>query len=146
MKRKNHLLQIKIQNFKDFHLKISGRQTRSDESWLLQYDMIKQGFGELILADYQGKLAAGSLFLDQFDVSTYFTGVYERDLFDFGISHWLIYEGICSSFKRSNTSKFSLGYFDTNITDPKWYNIQFFKKGFCERLKPIVLWSKEIKE
>jgi hypothetical protein len=135
-----------FKNFQDFHYKISGRKTRSDETWLIQYEMIKEGFGELILARYNDNLVAGSLFADYGDISAYFTGVYERDLFDFGVSHSLLYQGICRSHERGNTSKFSLGYFDTDIKDPKWYNIQFFKKGFCEKLVPTVLWSKKISE
>lgn len=127
--------------FQEFHLKIAGRKTRSDESWRVQYDILKQGLGELALAYYQGNLVAGSFFADYGDTTIYFTGVYERDLFDFGVSHFLLYDGIVRSYERGNTTRFSLGYFDTDIQDPKWYNIQFFKKGFCERLTPTILWS-----
>jgi hypothetical protein len=140
----NNLSLEKFLTFKDFHLKIAGKKTRSDDSWNIQYKMIEQGFGELALAYLKKELIAGSLLIDQNDVSIYFTGVYERELFEFGVSHYLLYQGICRSYERKNTSKFSLGYFDTNIKDPKWYNIQFFKKGFCERLVPTILWSKEI--
>lgn len=133
----------KFREFQDFHYKISGRKTRSDESWNKQYEIIKAGLGELILADYNTNLAAGSFFADYSDTSIYFTGVYDRNLFDFGISHFMLYEGINRSYKRGNTSRFSLGYFDTDIKDPKWYNIQFFKKGFCRELKPTIFWSNE---
>lgn len=133
-----------FQQFKAFHHKISGRQTRSDLSWKLQYKMIEEGVGELVLAKYSDQIIAGSLFADYADTSIYFTGVYERDLFEFGVSHFLVYEGISSAYRRNFTSMFSLGYFDTDIEDPKWYNIQFFKKGFCDSLIPIVFWSKEI--
>ncbi|MBP6104561.1 MAG: GNAT family N-acetyltransferase, partial [Gammaproteobacteria bacterium] len=139
--RDNHCLKT-FRAFQYFHFKIAGRKTRSDESWKAQYDILEQGMGELALAYYQGNLVAGSLFADYGDTSIYFTGVYERDLFDFGVSHFLLYDGILRSYERGNTSKFSLGYFDTDIQDPKWYNIQFFKKGFCEKLIPTVLWSK----
>lgn len=130
--------------FQDFHYKVAKRKTRSDESWKRQYEIIQQGFGELILAYYNGNLAAGSLYVDHGEVSIYFTGVYERDLFNFGISHFLLYDGICRSYGRGKTRLFSLGYFDTDIQDPKWRNIQFFKKGFCDELTPIVLWSKAV--
>lgn len=133
-------------NFKNFHHKISGRKTRSDASWDIQYEMVSQGIGELILAYYQGNLVAGSLFMDQNDISIYFTGVYERSLFNFGVSHYLLYYGICRSYKRGTTKSFSLGIFETDIQDPKWYNIQFFKKGFCQNLQPTIFWSQEIKE
>jgi len=132
--------------FQQFHQKISGRITRSERSWQLQYDMVCNSFGELILAYLDGKLVAGSLFVDQDNVSIYFTGVYERELFNFGLSHYLTYQGIYRSHLRGNTSCFSLGYFDSDIQDPKWYNVQFFKKGFCKQFVPIILWSKSFKE
>ena len=105
--------------------------------------MIQEGFGEALLAYYQENLISASLFIDAYRTSLYFTGVYERGLFQYGISHYLLFEGICRSFKRGNTNLFSLGYFDTDIQDPKWYNIQFFKKGFVRNLKPVIFWSKE---
>ena len=108
--------------------------------------MLEQGFGELVLADYEGKLVAGSLFIDQFDRTIYFTGVYERELFDYGISHYLLYMGICRSAARANTDYFSIGCYETDITDRKLFNIQFFKKGFAENLRPIILWNKTILE
>ena len=133
-----------FKKFQDYHYKISGKKTRSDKSWDIQFEMIKEGYAELTLGFYKDNLAAGSIFADYGNTSTYFTGVYERNLFDFGISHFLLYRGICRSYERGNTSKFSLGYFDTDIKDPKWYNIQHFKKGFCKELKPTIFWSKEI--
>ena len=142
---KEHLDQKRFSSFQEFHKKISKKVTRSQETWDGQYQMIQGGFGELILATYKGELAAGSLFADYGKTSLYFTGVYERDLFDFGISHFLLYDGILSAYKRHQTSRFSLGYFDTDIKDQKWYNVQFFKKGFCKELTPIIFWSKEIK-
>ena len=134
----------KFREFEDFHYKISGRKTRSNESWDKQYELIKAGLGELILADYNNNLAAGSLFADYGYTSVYFTGVYDRNLFDFGISHFMLYQGINRSFERGHTSRFSLGCFDTDIKDPKWYNIQFFKKGFCQELRPTIFWFKAI--
>lgn len=131
-------------NFQNFHKKISGRQTRSNETWKNQYNMLEKGFGEALLAYYKNELVSASLFMDVYKTSLYFTGAYERELFKYGISHYLLLEGICRSFQRANTTSFSLGYFDTDIKDSKWYNIQFFKKGFCRDLKPVIFWSKEV--
>lgn len=143
---KDNLDRGRFNEFQEFHHRISGRVTRSQETWDAQYNMLEKGLGELILATYKGQLAAGSLFSDYGDISTYFTGVYERDLFVFGVSHFILYEGILRSYSRHQTSRFSLGYFDTNIEDPKWYNIQFFKKGFCKDLTPVIFWSRKVKD
>ena len=131
--------------FQGFHKKISGRVTRSDASWSKQFEMIEKGKGELIMAHLDNEVVGGSLFTDQLNYSTYFTGVYERDLFQYGLSHYLLYLGIVRSFERKQTAFFSLGRFDTDIQDPKWYNIQFFKKGFASQLIPTVIWTKKIK-
>ncbi|AIK96944.1 hypothetical protein [Candidatus Odyssella acanthamoebae] len=134
-----------FKTFQEFHKKISGRVTRSDISWNKQFEMIENGIGELIMAYLNDEVVGGSLFIDQLDYSAYFTGVYERDLFQYGLSHYLLYLGIVRSFERRQTKFFSLGHFDTDIQDPKWYNIQFFKKGFASDLIPTVIWTKEIK-
>lgn len=141
---KNNLRYDEFANFQNFHQKISGKKTRSDESWNIQYKMLENGFGELILGHYQGNLVAGSLFIDQFDTTVYFTGVYERSLFEYGVSHYLLYEGILRAIMRDGANKVFLGNFDAHITDEKQHNIQFFKKGFCNELAPIILWSKKL--
>ncbi len=135
-----------FQAFQQFHHLISKRKTRSDHSWNIQYNMIEQGYGELILGYLDGKLVIGSLFVDQDNTSIYFTGVYERELFNFGLSHYSIYQGVCRSHMRGKTSHFSLGCFNSDVKDPKLYNIQFFKKGFCDVFKPTIFWSKTLNE
>lgn len=141
---KDALSYDKFMEFKQFHKKIAGRQTRTDASWDIQYQMVEQGFGELILANYQGNLVAGSLFIDQFEMTVYFTGVYERELFEYGISHYMLYHGIQRMHERGKSKVMTLGNFDTDITDRKLYNIQFFKKGFSNNFAPTILWRKKI--
>lgn len=138
---KDELCKETFLEIKSFHKKISGRQTRSDETWEAQYKMIEAGFGEALLGYLEKRLVSASIFVDVYKTSTYFTGVYERELFEHGISHYPMFEGICRSIERGNTNSFSLGYFDTDIKDPKWYNIQFFKKGFARVLKPVIIWK-----
>jgi hypothetical protein len=132
----------KFKAFQKFHHTISGRKTRSQETWDAQYRMLEKGIAELIMGTYNGNLVAGTLCADYGDVSIYCTGVYERTLFDFGLSHFLLYQSILRSYERGHTSKFSLDYFDTDIKDPKWYNIQFYKKGICKSLTPVIFWSR----
>jgi hypothetical protein len=134
-----------LEQFMEFHIKISGRQTRSAASWKLQYDMAKAGGGEMTLAYLDEKLVAASFFADYVNKTYYFTGVYERELFEHGLSHYMVYDGICQSAARGNSKILTLGYFDTHETDSKAYNIQFFKKGFSESLEPVIFWTKRLK-
>lgn len=134
-----------LKQFMDFHQKVSGRRTRSDQTWKLQHDMAKTGIGEMTLAYLDGKLVAASFFADYVNKTYYFTGVYERELFEHGLSHYMVYDGVCQSAARGNSKRLSFGNFDTHETDPKACNIQFFKKGFSEMLDPVILWTKELK-
>ena len=45
--------------FKELHFNASGRKTRSDLSWLYQFDIIKSGYGFLIAAHYNHDLVSG---------------------------------------------------------------------------------------
>jgi hypothetical protein len=130
--------------FKNFHKVISGKTTRSDKTWDIQYEILCEGFGELTLGFLENNLVAGSLFIDQSYTTIYFSGVYERLLFKYGISHYLLYDGVCRSHERGNTNAFYLGNFDISISDQKLYNIQFFKKGFCQFLTPVFNWKKVV--
>lgn len=131
-------------DFKNFHHHISGRKTRSDLTWAIQFFMLEAGIAELNLAYFNNELVAGSFFADNGIQSIYFSGVYNRDLFSKGISHYLTYNGIIQSKNRGKTKFFNLGDFDTEIEDDKHFNIQFFKKGFCKDLNPQIIWSRKI--
>lgn len=141
---KENLNKQLFDEFKIFHRLISQKATRSDISWEIQYNIIENGYGELILGFYQDQLVAGSLFIDQSYKSIYFTGVYERKLFKYGISHFLLYDGICRSHLRGNSELFYIGNFDFNTIDKKLEDIQFFKKGFCENITTNILWKKNL--
>lgn len=101
--------------------------------------MLLKGHGELILGYYNGQMAAGSLFIDQ---NLFYRRI--RELLGYGIYRFLIYDGVCSSYERGNSAMFSLGNFDSNTADKKLWNIQFFKKGFCEKIIPTILWKKQL--
>jgi len=127
--------------FKEFHHVVSGRKTRSDESWEAQLALVREGYGELVTCFDGDKLIAGCLNLDDFLRTHYYTGVYDRSLFDKGIAHYPLYLGITRSSKRNEKGWYTLGYIDSFIGDKKISNIQFFKKGFCRDLTPAVIWS-----
>lgn len=130
-----------IQVFKEFHTKTAGRQTRSDLTWELQYNMLQEGYGEIILGYLNEELVASALFID-FESTTYYgVAVYERSLFEYGLSHYIVFLGICRAAERGRTSQFSLGVYAPDLTDTKKRNIQMFKKGFCAQLLPQIVWS-----
>lgn len=127
--------------FKNLHHKVSGRVTRSDESWDIQFQKIQQGEGELILGYLKGDLVSGSLFLDDDKVSSYAVGVYNRELFEFPLAHYIMYLGVCRSYDRYKGEYFSFGMLDLQTTDKKNKDIEQFKRGFCPNLQASILWS-----
>ena len=106
--------------------------------------MAKAGLGEMSLAYLNEDLVAASFFADYAYTTVYFTGVYERDLFDKGLSHFMVYDGICQSNLRGNYGQLTLGYFETQEKNSKISNIQFFKKGFAQKMDPVIFWTKEL--
>ena len=139
----NNLDHTAWQSFQAFHYKIAQRVTRSSASWQTQFDMIAQGQGYLILGYLEAELVSSALFLQQYQYNSYAVGVYERSLFQHGISHYLLYEGIIQNQNRLNLP-LRLGHFNTHETNEKNHNIQKFKKGFCSTLHPMILWSKKL--
>lgn len=131
---KNNLIREDFINFKEFHKNVSGRVTRSDESWDTQFEMLANDYGELMLGYLDGKLVAGTLVLENNKTSLYGVGVYDRSLFNFGISHYMVYDAVIRSYERGKSSNFDFGLLDDNVQDSKIKNIQFFKKGFVPEL------------
>ena len=131
------------EEFRKFHIKVAKRETRSLASWQKQFEILKEGYAELLMGRLNGKLVSCSYIADIFGSSYYFTGVYERELFDFGITHFLLYQAIIRSALRDNSKSFILGYFENNLDNKKLYNIQFFKSGFVNKKKPVIFWSKK---
>jgi hypothetical protein len=140
---KNNPDKKSFDSFRHFHAKISKNVTRSLESWNIQYDMICDGYGELSLGYKDDNLVTGILALRQLDKVCYAVGVHERELFNYGISHYILYDSISRNLSEKNNLLFSLGYYDTELKDDKISNINFFKKGFCPKLKPIIVWYNE---
>ncbi len=129
-------------DFKDFHKKIAGRQTRPSESWDVQFEMIGAGYAELILGYMEEYgLVSSALFNDFGGTTSYASAVYERSLFDKPLAHANVFEGMLRA-KRRGQEFFNLGEVPPYHSDrEKEYNIGKFKKGFCRSLSPIIEWS-----
>tara|TARA_A100000171_G_C2139965_1_gene154258 strand:+ start:2897 stop:3853 length:957 start_codon:yes stop_codon:yes gene_type:complete len=130
-------------SFRSFHRKVSNKVTRSLESWDIQYDMISRGYGELSLGYKDGDLVTGILALRHLNMIFYAVGVHERELFKYGLSHYILYDAVSRNLSNTNNPSFLLGYYDTTVKDKKTSSINFFKKGFCPNLKPLIVWYKE---
>lgn len=128
--------------FREFHARVAGRVTRPRESWDMQYEMVKSGCAELIMAHMEPHgLVSASLFTDYADVTTYAVAVYNRDLFDLPLAHALVYDGIFRAKDRGQ-KRFFLGPLPPeNRASEKEISIARFKKGFCDRPRLSLQWT-----
>ena len=133
---KNNYSKNFILEMMETHVNVSGRQTRSKETWLINEQMIMENQGFLSLVYYKSKAVSYSLFFYNHNTIYYFSSVTLREYFKLsGISHLSLWEAIKFA-KQKNIKNFNLGltgYFysreDCDIT-PKEKNIAFFKSRF----------------
>lgn len=118
----------------DLHLRMAGRVTRSQSSWDEQYNWIKDNNAFLNCSYQNGSLIGASLFPYTEDMTLYLIGVYERNLFDQPISHFLLMEAI-RYFHERGVRVLYLGLCnyenDFSKPDKKSIKISDFKKGFA---------------
>lgn len=119
--------------FKELHRKVSGRQTRSDQTWKKQFEAIKLNEAVLILSEYEGVIVGATFIMLGLDIAYYGVGAYDRDLMEknLPISHFAIYSSILF-LKNLNIKYFNLGYILKESTTEKEKNIFNFKKGFLD--------------
>lgn len=127
----------------DFHIRVAGRVTRSDETWAAQFDVIKAGCAEFIVGYLDDQLVSASLFIDEGRKTIYGVGIYERALFDRPLAHFVIYQGILRAKERGQKLFFMGDVAAKADTDDKLYNIGDFKKGFCPALTLETQWQLE---
>ena len=128
--------------YRYFHRRISGRVTRSQESWDIMFETIADGSGELSLGhDDAGSLLSATLTIDGGSVAQYSSGVYDRDRFDKPIGHWPVLDAILRA-KARGMSLFDLGEIPVMETaSEKEVSIGRFKRGFAGRLDFQLAWE-----
>ena len=120
----------------DFHIRTSGKRTRSHKTWEIQFDAISKGKAKLLYIKQEGKIIGFSLFYIGNKTSYYAVGVYDRSLFKkYGISHYLLWHHILY-LKSNDFDCLYLGrYFSDELeNDKKLNNIVDFKLGFANKL------------
>lgn len=121
----------KFTAFRDFHIQTSGRQTRSNVSWDLQFESIKNNEGYLVLGNYQDMLVSGVLIMYGKKSAYYGVGVNDRKLMEqnLAISHYVMFFGILEAKKRG-LEKFIVGYVSNEEKSEKELSIFKYKSGF----------------
>lgn len=124
--------------FAQLHLDVSGRKTRSDETWALQLRQIAVGEALLVLLrDGEGKMVGGGFFQFSRDEALYAVGAYDRKLFPKPLGH-VVQATAIEELKRRNIRWLKLGrrFFSSDFPTPteKEVSISEFKSGFSSHL------------
>ena len=117
----------------ELHFKVSGRRTRSNQTWKIQWEMIKDKSSVALCVKDKGQIVGFSLFCISKNIVTYAVGAYERNLFkEQPVSHILIWRAI-EYFKSLEIDYLFLGeeYLNMDSRDQKLADINHFKKGFA---------------
>lgn len=119
---------------RDFHRAVAGRSTRSDRTWELQFEMIREGEGYAVLGRLAGRLVAASMVTHGRRAAYYGVGIYDRELMAEGkpIGHASVYRAMLHA-RALGLREFILGDV-TARGEHKADNIALFKKGFSTRL------------
>ncbi|NOT95781.1 MAG: FemAB family protein [Nitrospira sp.] len=126
--------------FRQLHLRVSGRKTRSDESWALQLEDIGHHYAFLVyLRNSDGEMVGGGLFNFTRDEGVYAVGVYDRSLFDKPLGHVVQYRAI-EELKKRGVRWYKIGarpyLSETPPPTDKEVSIGEFKQGFASHVFP----------
>ena len=138
-----------MREFQALHRFVSGRITRTDETWRSQTQAILDQEAFLItLRDEGARLVGAGLFHCTQSEGLYAVAAYNRDLFDKPIGH-LVQMTAIETLKARGAKWYRLGQRqypgDIEPVSPKVLNIGHFKEGFATHMmaRIMVNWSKE---
>ena len=124
-----------MQEFRSLHIREAGRETRSEESWRRQFEIIKSKQAFLVLGKINDTLVSAGLFIYNEINCRYWVSASRRDLFDKPLFHAIMWTAILYA-KNLGCRWFELGerYFPNHSEDrtptTKELGISDFKSGF----------------
>lgn len=123
-----------IEQFRLLHVEAAGRETRTAESWALQYEMVRAGEAFCVFASLNGALVSAALFPHSRSHCYYGVSASRRDLFDKPLSHGVIWTALLHA-KWLGLSCFEMGeqlypMAPLHNSSHKDLGISFFKRAF----------------
>lgn len=143
----NNVAPADIEAFRRLHIAAAGRETRSERSWELQGDMIRQREAFAVFAALDGELVSAALFCHSAKYCYYGVSASKRELFDKPLGHSVLWKAIIHA-KELACHWFEIGeqlfpnHGETKPT-PKELGIAAFKKGFGGEtiLRTTITWT-----
>ena len=122
-----------MEQFHQLHVHVTGRETRSEHTWDIQYEMIRQNEAFGILGELDGELVTAALFPLSSKLCMYGVSASKRELFEKPLSHAVLWKAILYA-QEKGCEFFEMGtqlYLNQNpSTSTKELNISTFKRGF----------------
>ena len=116
--------------FKNLHFKEAGRMTRSEKTWEIHFEMIKNGSAVLICAELNEELIGAALFIHSSYSAYYGVSASNIELKkNIPITHLIIDKAI-HYFKDLGMLKLILGKYEPDSKDEKLRGISGFKSAF----------------
>lgn len=135
--------------FRNLHIAVAGRVTRSLESWQEQAKMIRAGdaFFVYLREPSDGRMVGGGLFQTTRDECVYAVGAYDRTLFDKPLGHVVQYRAIERAMAMG-LKWHKIGYrpFPGDQAKPSRKEIAIgeFKQGFSTHVFPRFLFTHDL--
>ena len=128
--------------FRKLHEAVSGRATRSIESWRLRLQMIREGKAFMVSTEDAGEIISCSFFISDGASVYYMASASKRDKFEKPVMHSALWSAIQHA-RNKGFKNFILGEifpksFGALKKKKKENNISKFKSGFGGELKPIL--------
>lgn len=122
------------EEFRQLHIQVAGRETRSLESWTLQHKSIEERNAFLVyLRNETGEMIGGGFFQHTNTEVIYAVGAYDRNLFEYPLGHLVQHTAILE-MKRRDLQWYRLGqkHYPWTLPKPsdKEIAISNFKEGF----------------
>ena len=122
--------------FQLLHLNASGKVTRSEATWLKQFEMICAGYGFLVNAYYGDEIISGCYIMKDEQQAFYGVAASRRDLMheNMPLNHFPLYQAV-RHCRNLGLKQFIFGNVDLDQNNNgKLENINRFKRGFCTNL------------
>ena len=130
-----------FKSFKELHLLSSGRKTRSDQTWDIQFQMIKSGWGYLASCYMNNQMVSGCIIMNDSNLAYYAVAASNREMManKLPLNHFPLFQSILIA-KEKGCKKFIMGKINTDFSDfdnlknTKDDNISKFKLGFSSHI------------
>jgi hypothetical protein len=141
----NTITVAEMEDFRQLHIAVAQKETRTKQSWQWQQHMIEQSEAFAIYGYLDGKLVSTGLFPYSRTDCYYGVGAYDRNLFDQPISHALVWQAIqqakqlgCRRFVFGESFYAGLAKSSGELPTAKELAIAHFKQGFGGAMQSVL--------